>query len=95
MRYLERVVPGLTFAQGLGRLIRLSMVAHRTKVKTLEDGRTGEVWRTGRPHRLRLIVVPSATPGARPDLVTVLPEHDGWKRREASRADREPPPHRS
>jgi hypothetical protein len=69
----------------------LSLVAHRTKVKTLEDGRTGEVWRTGRPHRLRFVVVPHG-PGERPDLVTVLPEHDGWKRR-GRHADRQPPAH--
>lgn len=60
----------LTYDQILGRLIRLADRAHF--VKRLPTG--GELWRTGKPERLRLIVGPGS--GPLPVVITVLARSD-------------------
>jgi hypothetical protein len=69
-RYIMRVRPGLTYEQGLGELIQLSERAHY--VKNLDN--KAQLWRAGKPIRLRFVVIPS-TRGLSA-LVTVLTEHD-------------------
>ena len=68
-RYIERC-PGarrLTYEQALGRLIDESTKAHFVKARRNEGE---ELWRGGKPHRLRFVVC-RANAGL-PQLVTVL-----------------------
>lgn len=64
-RFRERVRPELTYEQARDELVRLSRTAHR--VRPTRDG--AELWRTGPPERLRLIVGPGT--GPLPALITV------------------------
>lgn len=68
-RYIERC-PGarpLTYEQALARLIRESEKAHMVKARR-NPGE--ELWRGGKPHRLRFVVARGN--GGMPQLVTVL-----------------------
>jgi hypothetical protein len=65
-RYIQRVHKGATYEQALGEIINELMGARFVK------GRNGaELWRTGRPLRLRL-VIGRANPGL-PQVLTILP----------------------
>lgn len=75
-RYIERIEPGLTYEQALGALVRLSTEAQR--VRDISPGLA--LYRGPKPMRVRLRVASGAN-GMMPQLVTVLPCHDGWRPR--------------
>lgn len=69
--YLRRCRAGMTYEQALTHLIRASEQARWVKVL----GTGAELWRTGKPERLRLVVrlvVRPGEAGRKPALVTVL-----------------------
>ena len=69
-RYQRRCNGHSKYENALGELIRLSEQAHYVK-----DKHPGiELWRTGKPHRLRMIV--STRREGLPQLITVLKGHD-------------------
>jgi|WetSurMetagenome_2_1015567.scaffolds.fasta_scaffold721334_1 hypothetical protein len=72
-RYIENIRPGLDYDHALGELIRHSDTAHFVRA-TVVDGICIERWRAPKPTQIRFIV--SHGPGAKPQLVTVLPSHD-------------------
>jgi len=74
-RYIERIEPGLTYEQALGALVRLSTEAQR--VRDIAPGLA--LYRGPKPLRVRLRVADGN--GGLPQLVTVLPMHDGWRSR--------------
>lgn len=69
-RYQCRYRGNIRYNQALSELIKLSEVAHF--VKTINSG--VELWRTGKPHRMRMIVS-TRLPG-QGQLVTVLKGSD-------------------
>jgi len=79
-RYIERCEPGLTYEQALETLVRLSTEAQR--VRDIAPGLA--LYRGPKPLRVRLRVA-DADAGL-PQLVTVLPMHDGWRPRADPRA---------
>lgn len=86
-RYIERC-PGarrLTYEQAFGQLISESELAHLVKARR-NPGE--ELWRGGKPHRLRFVVARGN--GGLPQLVTVLRgcdtiRHDQSERNEGRR----------
>lgn len=75
-RYIERIAPGLTYEQALGALVRLSTEAQR--VRDIAPGLA--LYRGPKPLRVRLRVA-TGEGDELPQLVTVLPCHDGWRPR--------------
>lgn len=75
-RYRERIEPGLTYDEALGRLVALSEGAHFVREKVTVDFGRVEIWRGPKPTRLRCYVVPGRE-GELDVLVTVLPTFDG------------------
>lgn len=68
-QYIRRVRHHLNYEQALAELIWHSQTAHYVK-----ETHGSQLWRTGKPMRLRLIV--GVGIGEFPALVTVLPGHD-------------------
>lgn len=75
-RYVERIEPGLTYDEALGRLVALSERAHFVREKVTVDFGRVEIWRGPKPTRIRCYVVPGGE-GEMDVLVTVLPTFDG------------------
>lgn len=69
-RYLDRVEPGLTFEQALGKLIHESRTATFVRLLPSVEGQRIELWRGKRPHRLRLYLVYNNAVGM-PALMTL------------------------
>ncbi len=74
-RFIEKCGGAMDYNDALADLIELSGRAH--KVKCLHEGI--ELWRTGRPGRLRMVV--STRNAGLPQLVTVLNCHDKQNKR--------------
>lgn len=71
-RYMARIARRLIYEEALAELASMSLTARY--VKPAQGG--AELWRTGKPLRLRFIVGPGE--GDLPALLTVLPGHDRW-----------------
>jgi hypothetical protein len=79
-RYRTRIRPRdrLTYREALEALTALSERAH----KLMDRDNGTELWRTGRPERLRLVVGPGEWgPEGKPALLTVLGPYDDWRPR--------------
>jgi len=73
-RFIKRVRPGASYNEALGELIRLSDGAHLVKRVVGDYGDDVEIWRTGKPLRMRLVVAPTSNEWSKGAVVTVL-----WK----------------
>lgn len=78
-RYQSRICPGMTYEQAREDLIAESERAHFVRRGPGLPGVSdlAELWRGGKPKRMRFVVMP-ADGSELPQLVTVLAPHVGW-----------------
>lgn len=76
-RFIDRVRPEAEYHEALAELIRLGDEAHLVKQMVGERGDKIEIWRTAKPLRARLVVMPPLEPWQKQAVVTVLWKENG------------------